>query len=210
MTEPVTCPTNPIAPDGTPHTIIGCGSSNVTQDDSEPAIYDCGDCGIWFNIEEERRGERPEQVWQVIYTPMPVTARTAEEAIARAEDSNGGGNWEATLVSDPIATYHRKAAESGLEVMGHILDVVWNRLDGDAGTTAVIGRLTPKQLTDLYEQFVAPAVNALTRWVDEEADDWLENHCSEEGCDESLEDGEGYDGLCGTHADQAEQAGKWS
>jgi hypothetical protein len=34
--------------------------------------------------------------------------------------------------------------------------------------------------------------------------------CSAEGCEESLDDNEGYDGLCGTHADQAEKAGKWS
>lgn len=29
--------------------------------------------------------------------------------------------------------------------------------------------------------------------------------CSEDGCYETLDDGEGYDGLCGTHADQAEE-----
>lgn len=45
------CPTDPIQPDGQPHTIIGCGSTNVVEDESEPGMYDCLDCGIWFKGE---------------------------------------------------------------------------------------------------------------------------------------------------------------
>lgn len=35
-----------------------------------------------------------------------------------------------------------------------------------------------------------------------------EDRCSE--CGASLEDNEGYDGLCGNHADKAEREGRWS
>jgi len=48
------CPTAPLAEDGTPHTIIGCGSTNTVQDESEPQLWDCLDCGIWFNPDQER------------------------------------------------------------------------------------------------------------------------------------------------------------
>ena len=44
----ITCPTATTMPDGTPHTIVGCGSTNVQEDDSEQGLYDCGDCGIFF------------------------------------------------------------------------------------------------------------------------------------------------------------------
>jgi hypothetical protein len=40
-------------------------------------------------------------------------------------------------------------------------------------------------------------------------DDYYENHCSIEGCGESLDGGEGFDGYCGTHADRAEAEGEW-
>ncbi len=35
-------------PDG--HEIEGCGSANVTGPDNE-GLYDCDDCGIWFDQE---------------------------------------------------------------------------------------------------------------------------------------------------------------
>lgn len=44
------------------------------------------------------------------------------------------------------------------------------------------------------------------RWIQPDP----EEVCSEEGCTNTLTDNEGYDGLCGTHADQAEKEGKWS
>ena len=53
--EPVRCPTNPIAVDGTRHTIDGCGSTNVDGPDHE-GLFDCLACGIWFSLEEARRG----------------------------------------------------------------------------------------------------------------------------------------------------------
>lgn len=48
----VACPTTPVQPDGSPHTIIGCGSTNVSGPDDE-GLYDCLDCGIWFNPADE-------------------------------------------------------------------------------------------------------------------------------------------------------------
>lgn len=45
------CPTAPRLPDGTLHTIVGCGSANVVEDESEPGLYDCLDCGIFFHPE---------------------------------------------------------------------------------------------------------------------------------------------------------------
>jgi hypothetical protein len=56
---------------------------------------------------------------------------------------------------------------------------------------------------------VAPLL--ATKTVDELrgiADDAPIECCSE--CGAPLDDGEGYDGLCGTHADVAETAGAWS
>ena len=49
----VTCPTATVQPDGEPHTIVGCGSTNVSEDASEPGLYDCLDCGIWFQPTQE-------------------------------------------------------------------------------------------------------------------------------------------------------------
>lgn len=51
---PVRCPTDPLMPDGTAHTIIGCGSERVVEDDSEPGLFDCLDCGIFFRPDQER------------------------------------------------------------------------------------------------------------------------------------------------------------
>ncbi len=47
------CPTAPRRADGSPHTIIGCGSANVTTPDAE-GIVDCCDCGIWFTPTAEK------------------------------------------------------------------------------------------------------------------------------------------------------------
>ncbi len=52
ITKTITCPTAPETIDGVPHTIIGCGSANVSGPDDE-GLYDCLDCGIWFNPAEE-------------------------------------------------------------------------------------------------------------------------------------------------------------
>lgn len=42
------CPTSPTQPSGDPHTIAGCGSTNVAGPDDE-GLFDCLDCGIWFD-----------------------------------------------------------------------------------------------------------------------------------------------------------------
>lgn len=54
----VTCPTARLAPDGTPHTVIGCGSTRVVEDPTEPGLYDCLDCGIFFTPALERAAAR--------------------------------------------------------------------------------------------------------------------------------------------------------
>jgi hypothetical protein len=46
--ETMTCPTSPLTADGTPHSIIGCGSTNVTGPDFE-GLWDCHSCGIWWD-----------------------------------------------------------------------------------------------------------------------------------------------------------------
>jgi predicted RNA-binding Zn-ribbon protein involved in translation (DUF1610 family) len=51
------CPTWPVAPDGTPHTVTGCGSTNV-QWDEDDQVYDCLNCGIFFDPKGEVAGER--------------------------------------------------------------------------------------------------------------------------------------------------------
>lgn len=50
----VHCPDSPTAPDGTPHTVIGCGSTNVRWD-AKDHVYDCLDCGIFFDPKQEVR-----------------------------------------------------------------------------------------------------------------------------------------------------------
>jgi hypothetical protein len=47
----VRCPTDTRRPDGTPHTIAGCGSLNVIGPDVE-GLYDCLNCGMWFTEKE--------------------------------------------------------------------------------------------------------------------------------------------------------------
>lgn len=51
--QPVRCPTSEVTPDGEQHTVVGCGSTNIVQDESEPNIWDCLDCGIWFDPSRE-------------------------------------------------------------------------------------------------------------------------------------------------------------
>lgn len=59
MSDSVYCPTYPYAPDGTPHTIIGCGALIPDERDDE-GLVDCPKCGIWFNpIEESAAVQHP-------------------------------------------------------------------------------------------------------------------------------------------------------
>ncbi len=48
----MTCPTSPFQRNGQPHTIIGCGSTNLSNPDDEGFI-DCLDCGIFFDPAQE-------------------------------------------------------------------------------------------------------------------------------------------------------------
>jgi hypothetical protein len=49
----VRCPTSETAADGTPHTVIGCGSSNVHL--SDDGLFDCLDCGLFFDQNQENQ-----------------------------------------------------------------------------------------------------------------------------------------------------------
>lgn len=51
-TGALSCPTATHHRDGTPHTIVGCGSTNLTGPDHE-GLYDCLDCGIFFDPNQE-------------------------------------------------------------------------------------------------------------------------------------------------------------
>ena len=46
------CPTSEKLADGTLATILGCGSTNVTGPDDD-GLFDCLDCGIWFDPARE-------------------------------------------------------------------------------------------------------------------------------------------------------------
>lgn len=48
-----------------------------------------------------------------------------------------------------------------------------------------------------------------SEWDPDPDDDWDEDVCDEPECSNRLDDGEGYDGYCGTHADIYEQEGRW-
>ena len=52
MTTTITCPTSEKLPDGTLAWILGCGSANVTGPDDD-GLFDCLDCGIWFDPARE-------------------------------------------------------------------------------------------------------------------------------------------------------------
>lgn len=52
ITRTYSCPTNPVMPDGTEHTIIGCGATIAAVPDDE-GLIDCPTCGIWFNPDSE-------------------------------------------------------------------------------------------------------------------------------------------------------------
>ena len=51
-TTTITCPTSEKLADGTLATILGCGSTNVTGPDDD-GLFDCLDCGIWFDPARE-------------------------------------------------------------------------------------------------------------------------------------------------------------
>lgn len=58
----LTCPAVTTTSEGETHTIVGCGSSNLQRDDIEPQVFDCLNCGIWFDPNRE--------------TPEPLEAET--------------------------------------------------------------------------------------------------------------------------------------
>lgn len=43
------CPTSTTTPSGEPHSIIGCGSNNLSFDGD---VWDCDDCGISFGFND--------------------------------------------------------------------------------------------------------------------------------------------------------------
>ena len=47
MTATYTCPTSTHLPDGTPHTVIGCGATFEWAPDEE-GIVDCPECGMFW------------------------------------------------------------------------------------------------------------------------------------------------------------------
>lgn len=51
------CPTDPATPSGELHTTVGCGSLNVVEGDD--GLWDCLDCGIFFNPASEARAVKP-------------------------------------------------------------------------------------------------------------------------------------------------------
>jgi hypothetical protein len=57
----ITCPIARSKPDGAPRTIIGCGSTNVVGPDDE-GLYDCLDCGIFFDPHQERNWADEEEL----------------------------------------------------------------------------------------------------------------------------------------------------
>lgn len=66
-------------------------------------------------------------------------------------------------------------------------------------------RIVDTQTRRIVDTAATPkdAQDALQAWVDE-------NVCVAEGCDEPLDDGEGFDGYCGNHADVLESQGYWT
>lgn len=70
----ITCPASLYTDDGEPHTIIGCGSTDVVGPDDE-GFYDCRNCGMWFRPEFKGIAEERKPA------PSPVTVVTTEGVI---------------------------------------------------------------------------------------------------------------------------------
>jgi hypothetical protein len=51
-TRYITCPTIGIQPDGTPHTVTGCGARIPDIRDHE-GLVDCPNCGMFFDPDQE-------------------------------------------------------------------------------------------------------------------------------------------------------------
>lgn len=115
----ITCPTATHTPDGTPHTIIGCGSTNVERDPSEHNLYDCLDCGICFTPE-----------------PNPPSQRTIEQAVADIQawrDAHAHITSTRAAEPDPLEDLDNRDYEQ----------IVADRADARAvatwGTTSLVG-----------------------------------------------------------------------
>lgn len=117
------CPTGPTRTDGQPHTVIGCGSTNLAGPDDE-GLYDCLDCGIFFDPTQEdddTRGTR-------------ATATEPAPPLVNADGTSGCCN--ATLeitreVCDTLA-YTAEDFEDG------VLSVSFRKsFDGDGGDYSV-------------------------------------------------------------------------
>lgn len=50
--EGIACPASRLSATGFAYEVVGCGSTNVSGPDSE-GLYDCNDCGMWFDPRRE-------------------------------------------------------------------------------------------------------------------------------------------------------------
>jgi hypothetical protein len=83
----------------------GEGADDIGEDRT---FHDCTDNDELACV--ECGASTPEQEWLVTFTKQ-VTARTYAEAVSRADDGKGGGNWEATPadeVRSPVDGLTRK------------------------------------------------------------------------------------------------------
>ena len=87
----VTCPTSRFQDTGEPHTVIGCGSTNVAGPDTD-GFHDCRDCGMWFLPEVQAVGvdDVVDGVVDGDEIPPGVVDRIVQRTAAAAAASNAG------------------------------------------------------------------------------------------------------------------------
>lgn len=121
-------------------------------------------------------------------------------AVDAVEDYIGGLDTHVTNASDDDAMAHGRSICEEVGFPGVMVGIIRTVVDRGETLEQTAG-LTGSDIEVMYGTIVEPAISDLE-------DDIRENHCSE--CGASLDDGEGYDGLCGNCADRAEAAGRWS
>lgn len=194
--------------DEAPTVALSEGSDELTAAQIRSACYDAGLEGVMT------------PVYELILDGADTTDTLMNGYLAEltASDVTAAYNEDIGPAADAVEDYvvlvgRKKTGVSVAEVRAHIksvceqagfpgvmagvLDVVLDRED----FTDQLAGITEEDVEKMYTTIVGPA-------IDEMQDDIRENHCSE--CGASLDDGEGYDGLCGNCADRAEAAGRWS
>lgn len=131
----------------------------------------------------------------------PITVQTGPVSKRYALDHvDEHGNYTAVLALDPY--FYADAVHSSNGV-----DTLYDQLAADLTEDFVPYGMSEKIIGFDHESnmVLVEVTNDVIQAAQAAGDD--DDTCAEDDCDASLDDGEGYDGYCGNHADQREAAG---